>query len=63
MRRLIVLLALTGCVGQAPAPVSNACAWDKIIHPSPGFDTRWTSAEMRQVDEHNKTLRANCPGN
>lgn len=62
MRLLILSLALAGCVGAAPAPVANSCAWEKVIHPSPGFDTRWTSGEMRQVDEHNKAVRANCPG-
>jgi hypothetical protein len=51
-------LALVGCVGPAPAPVSNSCAWEKIIHPSPQ-DTMET---LRQIDEHNKAVRANCPG-
>ena len=65
MRRYVMLLALLpalgGCIGPAPAPVSSACAWDKVIHPSPDFEARWTSSEMRQVDEHNKAVRANCP--
>ena len=58
MRRLAftAVLLLSGCVGPAPAPISSACGWDKIIHPSPQ-DTMET---LRQVDEHNKALRANC---
>ena len=51
-------LILSGCVGQAPAPVSSACGWDKIIHPAHA-DTMET---LRQIDEHNKALRAACPG-
>jgi len=59
MRIIAALMALllTGCVGPAPAPISSACGWDKIIHPSPA-DTIKT---LRQVDEHNRALRANCP--
>lgn len=55
---VIVTLMTAGCVGAAPAPVSNACAWEKIIHPSRS-DTIET---LRQVDEHNQDVRANCPG-
>lgn len=55
---LALALALGGCVGQAPPAVSNACAWDKIIHPA-SEDTPLT---LRQVDEHNKGLRLACPG-
>jgi hypothetical protein len=50
-------LLLAGCVGPAPAPMSSACGWDKIIHPAE-TDTIET---LRQVDEHNKSLRASCP--
>lgn len=59
MRRFALLagLLLSGCVGQAPAPILAACGWDKIIHPSQA-DSMET---LRQVDEHNKNLRANCP--
>jgi hypothetical protein len=59
MRRLMVLAALllAGCVGPAPAPISSACGWDKIIHPSPADSIE----TLRQVDEHNKALRASCP--
>jgi hypothetical protein len=59
MRRFAPLLAclLAGCVGPAPAPISSACGWDMIIHPSPA-DTIGT---LRQVDEHNRALRLNCP--
>lgn len=51
-------VVLAGCVGQAPAAVSSACAWDKIIHPA-AADTMLT---LRQIDEHNKGLRLACPG-
>ena len=59
MRRFLMLAALllSGCVGPAPAPISSACGWDKIIHPS-----RADSMEtLRQIDEHNKAVRASCP--
>lgn len=56
-RSLLLVLCLAGCVGQAPAPVSSACAWDKILHPS----RQDTIETLRQIDEHNKALRANCP--
>lgn len=60
MRILAVLglLLLAGCVGAAPAPISSACGWDKIIHPS----QQDTIGTLRQVDEHNKALRLACPG-
>jgi len=54
---LLVAFLLAGCVGPAPASISSACGWDKIIHPLPA-DTIET---LRQIDEHNKALRANCP--
>ena len=54
---MLAALLLAGCVGPAPAPVSSACGWDRIIHPS-----RADSIEtLRQIDEHNKALRASCP--
>jgi uroporphyrinogen-III synthase len=53
----LAAMLLAGCVGPAPAPILSACGWDKIIHPSQA-DTIET---LRQVDEHNKSLRANCP--
>ena len=58
MRRFVLpsVLLLAGCVGPAPAPISSACGWDKVIHPSPQ-DTMET---LRQVDDHNKALRAGC---
>lgn len=54
----MALLVLIGCVGNAPAPISSACAWIKIIHPS----QQDTVGTLRQIDEHNKAVRANCPG-
>jgi hypothetical protein len=33
----------------------------QIIHPSPGFETRWTASEQRQVKDHNYSSEANCP--
>ena len=54
---VLAALLLAGCVGPAPAPISSACGWDKIIHPSPADSIE----TLRQVDEHNKTLRASCP--
>lgn len=61
---MATLLVLAGCIGAAPAPVSNACAsvLGQIIHPSPGFETRWTAQEQRQVLDHNNASRAQCPG-
>ena len=55
---LALFFLLLGCVGQAPAPVSDACGWDRLIHPAQ-TDTIET---LRQVDAHNKALRAACPG-
>jgi hypothetical protein len=59
MRRLMFMAVflLAGCVGPAPPPISSACGWDKIIHPiqTDSIET------LRQVDEHNKALRASCP--
>jgi len=59
MRRFAFLAALllAGCVGPAPAPITSACGWDKIIHPVPADSIE----TLRQVDEHNKALRASCP--
>ena len=53
---LLAALLLAGCVGPPPAPISSACGWDKIIHPSPADSIE----TLRQVDEHNKALRASC---
>lgn len=54
----VIGCGLSGCVGSAPAPVSSACPWEKILHPSP----QDTIETLRQIDEHNKAVRANCPG-
>ena len=51
-------VALSGCVGNAPAAVSSACAWIKPIHPS----RQDTIETLRQIDEQLKAIRANCPG-
>ena len=53
----ILIGILDGCVGPAPAPVSNACGWDQIIRPIP-TDSIET---LRQIDAHNKALRLACP--
>lgn len=53
-----ILGGLVGCIGNAPAPISSACVWEKILHPSP----QDTIGTLRQIDEHNKAVRANCPG-
>ncbi len=63
MGRAVILLALAlaGCVGVAPAPVSSACAWLTIDRPDPGFEHRWTRAEKEWAVRFNRDARAACP--
>lgn len=55
----LLVIALAACVGNAPAPVSNACSTGvaDIIHPS-RLDTPET---LKQIDIHNKQARILCP--
>jgi hypothetical protein len=61
---LIPILFLVGCVtAPAPAPkvetriVDTACLWVKELT----FSEKDTSETKRQIIEHDKAVRKNCP--
>lgn len=53
---------LAGCASEPPAVTTSVCTAMVKIHPDPGFETRWTIGEMRQVDQNNRTFDKLCPG-
>lgn len=57
---LPLMLILNACAA-APSPVADACSWASLIIPDAGFETRWTTAEKRQVDAYDKIVQKECP--
>lgn len=60
---LAAMLWTTSCgtVSSKPVPiVANDCAWAVRIVPDPGWETRWTDNEKRQVVLLNRDVQKNC---
>lgn len=53
---LCSLISISGCA----TPIPDACAWLTDISPNPGYKTRWTPDEQRQVDALDKNIDKNC---
>lgn len=58
---LPLMTILTGCATPpAPPAVADACSWATMILPDPGFESRWTASEKRQVDAYDRTVEKLC---
>jgi hypothetical protein len=59
MLAVSAMLSLTPSCSNTGAGRSS-CGQFQVIHPDPGFETRWTAAEKRQVLAHDEVLERLC---